>query len=171
MRFQSPAAAHTVKDRMMKKSLLFVLCLFAGAASAQEVYKCVQNHKVTISTTPCPPGATSTVVPVEASPQGQVSPEEEIARMRQKADAMERERLEREAARERAPVSSPLSAPAETPEAVNAHGRLNAARRKREAGGNITPPVVPAPAPARPPGASGASSTNNVSSAPKYIEI
>jgi hypothetical protein len=117
---------------MMKKSLLLTLCLFSGGVSAEEVYKCLQNGQLTISTLPCPPGAVSTVVPVEASPQQPLSPEEELARMKQKADALERERLDREATQAAARATPPLAQPDQATEAVNAHGRLNAARKRRE---------------------------------------
>jgi hypothetical protein len=117
---------------MMKKSMLLMLCLFACGASAQEVYKCLQDGKLTISSLPCPPGAISTVVPVEASPRPALSPEEELARMKQKADALERERLNREATQAATTkTASPPTQP-EATEAVNAHGRLNAARKRNE---------------------------------------
>lgn len=154
----------------MKKILLLVLCLFSCGASAQQVYKCLQDGKTTISTQPCPPGATSTAVPVEANPNSAITPEQEIANMKQKADALERERLGRAA--ERAAANAPAPAVVEeTGEAVNAHGRLNEARRKREEAKKPAPPA-PAPLPApRAPGASGASGTGSANDAPKYIEI
>ncbi|MDR0673823.1 MAG: DUF4124 domain-containing protein [Zoogloeaceae bacterium] len=83
----------------MKKMLFFLTsCCLCGGAFAEEVYKCEQDGKVTISTTPCPTGATVTVVPVEKLPPASESPEQELARMKQQADTLERERLEREAA-------------------------------------------------------------------------
>ena len=158
----------------MKKSLLLILCLFSCGASAQQVYKCLQDDKTMISTQPCPPGATSTAVPVEVNPNPAMTPEQEVANMRQKADRMERERLGRSA--ERATAQPPEPADEEAPEAVNAHGRLNAARRKREEANKPAPPTpapLPTPAPSTPlkPGASSASDTGNASSAPRYIEI
>ncbi|MDR2365239.1 MAG: DUF4124 domain-containing protein, partial [Zoogloeaceae bacterium] len=80
----------------MKKALFLVLCVIASGAAAEEVYKCQQDGKLTISTTPCPSGATTTVVPVEKLPPADESPEQELARMKQQADALERERLARE---------------------------------------------------------------------------
>jgi hypothetical protein len=155
---------------MMKKSLLLILCLFSCGASA-EVYKCIQDGKTTISTLPCPPGATSTAVPVEATPNSAMTPEQEVANMKQKADAMERERLNRSAERATANAPAPVVED-EATEAVNAHGRLNAARRKREEANKPPPtPPTPLPAPAPKSGASGASSTGSASGAPKYIEI
>ncbi|GHT92771.1 hypothetical protein AGMMS49545_10870 [Betaproteobacteria bacterium] len=160
----------------MNKSLLLILCLFSCGASAQQVYKCLQDGKTTISTQPCPPGATSTAVPVEATPNTAMTPEQEVANMKRKADDMERERLNRAA--ERAAAAPPAPAAQEETEAVNAHGRLNAARRKREEANKPAPPApapIPAPAPSAPPskkpGASGASDTGNASGVPRYIEI
>ncbi|MDR1889852.1 MAG: DUF4124 domain-containing protein [Zoogloeaceae bacterium] len=163
---------------MMKKNfLLLILCLFSCGVSAQQVYKCLENGKVTISTQPCPPGATSTVIPVEASPNPPISPEEEVARLKQKADAMEQERLNRQAERAAANAPPPLPQTGDAEEAVNAHGRLNAARRKREEA-NKPPPPPPSPPSVAPggvtpvvPGASGARSMNSNSGAPKSLEI
>jgi hypothetical protein len=88
-----------MKKKMMKKSLLLALCLFSCGASA-EVYKCLQDGKVTISTLPCPPGASSTVVPLEVLPQGgAMTPEEEVAQIKLRADTLERERLAQPAPR------------------------------------------------------------------------
>ncbi|MDR0735722.1 MAG: DUF4124 domain-containing protein [Zoogloeaceae bacterium] len=122
----------------MKKALFLVLCCIGSSAFAEEVYKCQQDGKVTISTTPCPTGATATVVPVEKLPPASESPEQELARMKQQADALERERLERET-----PVRSAgdeivpegveeVDGDEVTETAPNPQGRLNVARKKRE---------------------------------------
>jgi hypothetical protein len=122
----------------MEKVLFLVLCCISSGAFADEIYKCQQDGRVSISTTPCPPGATATVVPVEKLPPASESTEQELARMKQQADTLERERLERETPvssateNEAAPDEAEDASGDEATEAVNAHGRLNAARQKRE---------------------------------------
>ena len=122
----------------MKKVLLLVLCCVSGGAFAEEVYRCQQDGKVTISTTPCPTGATATVVPVEKLPPASESPEQELARMKQQADALERERLEREAVASSAAADDATeneAKDADGNEATEGDGLSSgrfAARRKRE---------------------------------------
>ncbi|MDR3159136.1 MAG: DUF4124 domain-containing protein [Zoogloeaceae bacterium] len=125
----------------MKKALFLVLCCIGSGAFAEEVYKCQQDGRVTISTTPCPSGATATVVPVEKLPPASESLEQELARMKQQADALERERLEREtssagsaAGDETAQNEAEDAEGADGEDATgspNPHGRLNAARKQR----------------------------------------
>jgi hypothetical protein len=91
-----------VKEPIMKPVGLFLLlslCVTASGVVCAQTYKCVEQGKLTISDTPCPPGAVSTVVPPE--PRGSASSEsfdEEMARLRQNLEAMERERHERKIA-------------------------------------------------------------------------
>jgi hypothetical protein len=123
--------------QVMKKVLFLVLCGIASGAFADEIYKCEQDGRRTISTTPCPPGATATVVPVEKLPPASESPEQELERMKQQADAMERDRLAREtptpaAADETKHETDETAGAGEAAEPANAHGRLNVAYKKRE---------------------------------------
>jgi hypothetical protein len=123
----------------MKKVLFLALCCIGSGAFAEEVYKCEQDGRVTISTTPCPSGATATVVPVEKLPPASESPEDELARMKQQADALERERLAREAASSSSGAEENMASDEveeadgdEAGEAPNPQGRLNIARKKRQ---------------------------------------
>ncbi|MDR3322989.1 MAG: DUF4124 domain-containing protein [Zoogloeaceae bacterium] len=122
----------------MKKLLALALCVVSCSASA-ELYRCVQNGKVLITGEPCPYGAKSTVIAPDAAPQesAEISPAEELARLKQKATELEQERLARnkvydeaEAARRDKKAGAEEEADNEP---VNAQGRLNVARKKREA--------------------------------------
>jgi hypothetical protein len=86
----------------MKKILLLagMVSLFSSGAFA-EIYKCVENGKLTISDTPCPPDAVSTVVTPEPERNAPAfSSAEELERIKQKLEMMQHERQEREAADE-----------------------------------------------------------------------
>lgn len=127
----------------MKKIGLLMLCMVASSVYAADIYKCVQDGKLTISSEPCPPGATSTVVTPDAQADAPApSPDEELARLKQQVEAMERERLDRNAARDAAEAErrkarqETKASEEEATEPVNAHGRLNAARKKREEAAN-----------------------------------
>lgn len=84
----------------MKRMLVLMLCVVSCGVYAEDVYKCVQDGKLTISNTPCPSGATSTVVTPDAPPDASsiASNEAELTRLKQLLEAMERERLGRSAA-------------------------------------------------------------------------
>ncbi|MDR3322988.1 MAG: hypothetical protein LBS89_02155 [Zoogloeaceae bacterium] len=78
----------------MKKLLALALCVVSCSASA-ELYRCVQNDKVLITGEPCPYGAKSTVIVPDAAPQesAEISPTEELARLKQKVAELEQARL------------------------------------------------------------------------------
>jgi hypothetical protein len=123
----------------MKKALALILCVVACPLYAAEMYKCVQNGRLTISSEPCPTGAKSTVITPDAAPDTPViSSDEELARLKQKLEVLERERLQRNAARAAAEAerqkqeAQAAKDSEESAEPVNAHGRLNAARKRRE---------------------------------------
>ncbi|MDR1889851.1 MAG: DUF4124 domain-containing protein [Zoogloeaceae bacterium] len=87
----------------MKPLILFLmasaLCLHAGIASA-DAYKCVEKGKVTISSEPCPVGATSTAITSASMPDAEAvaAARADEDRLKQRVDAMTRTRLERDAA-------------------------------------------------------------------------
>jgi len=89
----------------MKKILLFLvmIAMSCSAALAEVYYKCAQNGRLTITQYPCPSGATSTVVTPAPGSEGNAasgSPAEELERMKQRLEVMQRERHQREAAEE-----------------------------------------------------------------------
>jgi hypothetical protein len=69
--------------------------VISGSAGT-EIYKCVENGRLTISDAPCPPGATGTVVPSAPQTPRSRSPADEPGTLKQKLDIMQRERQERE---------------------------------------------------------------------------
>jgi flagellar biosynthesis GTPase FlhF len=122
--------------------LLMSLGVLASDFVCAETYKCVENGKLTISDTSCPPGAISTVVPPE--PRGSASSEsvdEEMARLKQELEVMERKRQEQvaeiaheQAKREKAEQEKEAArkAEAEKVEAQNDAARRNALLRKKK---------------------------------------
>jgi hypothetical protein len=87
----------------MKSLILFLttsmLCLHMGAAVA-DAYKCVEKGKITISSEPCPDGATHAEIIRDPMPDAEVlaAARADLDRLRQSAAAMTRERHERDAA-------------------------------------------------------------------------
>jgi len=85
------------------------VCLYGVAPSVfAQVYRCVVNDKVIISTEPCPAGATK-VTEIKPEPgaaareaAAKKAADEELARMKAQVELMERARQEREAAFEAA---------------------------------------------------------------------
>jgi hypothetical protein len=106
----------------MKTSSLMLAVLFAGLivpAAAQTVHKCTVDGKITYSESPCPAGAASaTELAVPAAPAPDPSAAAELARQKQQAAALEKERLKREARQDRE-----LEKSAQGIRAVNAHAK------------------------------------------------
>ncbi|MCL2021244.1 MAG: DUF4124 domain-containing protein [Betaproteobacteria bacterium] len=103
--------------------LAVCLCVVTPPVSAQ-VYRCVVNDKVTISTQPCPAGAAVTEYKpepgaAEREAAAKKAADEEVARMKERVSLMERERREREAlldaARREQEMRTPETAPAPEP--------------------------------------------------------
>jgi hypothetical protein len=134
------------EGRIMNPVLLVLLASLGGmtaTGASAEIYKCVENGKLSLSDMPCPSGAVSTVLPTE-SRQGDApaeSPAEELERLKQKLEVMQRERREREAAeiardqaiREEAAREEAVGkAEAEKIEAQNEMARRRAALKKKK---------------------------------------
>jgi hypothetical protein len=85
---------------MKKILLLLTLGAISGSVGA-EIYKCLENGRLTISDMPCSPGAISSVAPPhEPQNSRSHSPTGELETLKQKLEAMQRERQEREAVHE-----------------------------------------------------------------------
>ncbi|MDR1888091.1 MAG: DUF4124 domain-containing protein [Zoogloeaceae bacterium] len=83
--------------------LTSLACAIAAGGAGAETYKCVAGGKLTISDTPCPSGAASTLAPPEStgSTPSPASPADELKDMKAKLEVMQRERHAREVAAER----------------------------------------------------------------------
>jgi hypothetical protein len=81
---------------MRKILLLLTLGAISGSVSA-EIYKCLENGRLTISDAPCPSGAVCSVLSYEPQNSRPHSPTEELETLKQKLEVMQRERQEREA--------------------------------------------------------------------------
>jgi hypothetical protein len=114
---------------MMKQIWVLMLCMVSCGAYAENIYKCVQDGRLTISSAPCPADAASTAVTPDATPtvmyrcvqdgrltiSGALCPPEavstavapdaapaapaasfqdELARLKQQLEVLERERLQ-----------------------------------------------------------------------------
>jgi hypothetical protein len=86
--------------------ILFALCLLAGAAQADTIYKCSSDGKVTYSQTPCATGATSSVLDVPAAPARDSAAAAELQRQKSEADALQKARQKREAKEDREAAKS-----------------------------------------------------------------
>lgn len=87
--------------------LLLTLLLAAGQAGAQTVYKCDSGGKISYGDTPCADGA-SALLPALPPPGPDHSAE--LARLKARADQLERARHQREARDERAQLRADRAA-------------------------------------------------------------
>ena len=92
--------------------ILLTLCLLAGAAHADTIYKCTADGKITYSQTPCAAGATGSVLTVPATPAPDPAAAAELQRQKREADAMQKAREKREAKEEREAAKSDAAAAA-----------------------------------------------------------
>jgi len=106
----------------MRPTSLLLAAMLAGLcapAAAQTIHKCTVDGKITYSESPCPAGAASaTELAVPAAPVPDPSSAAELARQKQQAADLEKERLKREARQDRE-----LEKSAHSIRAVNAHAK------------------------------------------------
>lgn len=113
----------------MKSFLVgLAICLYGVALPAfAQVYRCVVDDEVTISTDPCPAGAKVTEFKpepgaAEREAAAKKAADENLAHMKERIEVMERERLEREAALDEARREEELKAMQSDPEPVQVPG-------------------------------------------------
>jgi len=80
---------------------LFALCLLAGAAQADTIYKCTADGNVSYSQTPCAAGTASAVLDVPSAPPPDPAAAADLQRQKREADAMQKARQKREAKEDR----------------------------------------------------------------------
>lgn len=83
---------------MRRTTMMICLCL-SGSAAAQ-VYKCIEDGKVTYAQAPCP-GAQVTQLAVPPAPPAQSAPDEELQRQAKLAGQLSSARSKREAREQR----------------------------------------------------------------------
>ena len=79
-----------------------LLALGACQASAQPIYKCTVNGKISYGEAPCGAGATQQVLAAPASPVLPLAQPEQNAKLRQEAEQLTQQRHRREAREEQA---------------------------------------------------------------------
>lgn len=82
------------------KALPFILLLFAALPTHAQVYKCTHDGKVTYSEAPCVKGA-EVIIDEAPPPIASKEAAADLQRMRKEADALEKQRLARQAREDR----------------------------------------------------------------------
>jgi hypothetical protein len=140
-------------------SLLSLALLLAIPPLWAQGYRCEENGQVTISTLPCPASARSQEFQTDPAQDAKIkaandaaaeSAAQEMARLKAKADSMERERLSREAAQ--TPVITTPQPTQEADAAARKPGQKLRMDRIREANKPVPPSPPIAPAPPKPSG-------------------
>lgn len=85
---------------MNRHAFAVLLLACATAASAQTVYKCTMDGKITYGERPCQDGSTA-LIAVPHAPAADPAAAADLKRMRKEAKELEKERRQREAADER----------------------------------------------------------------------